>query len=87
MAAGCNMNGDVHDVVNNIVGKVAEQLDALEAAMNIEKEQYLRMKMNEIIPFIEEELATRSWFHKGGAIIRLRYDNQLKQALACPLPY
>ena len=32
MAAGCNMNGDVHDVVNNIVAKVAEQLDALENA-------------------------------------------------------
>ena len=64
-----------------------EQLDALEVAMNIEKEQYLRMKMDEIIPFIEEELATRYWFHKAGVIVRLRYDQQLKQALASPLPY
>mgnify|MGYP002519688119 CR=1 FL=1 len=72
---------------DGLAESMKEQLDALEAAMNIEKEQYLRMKMNEIIPFIEEELATRYWFHKGGAIIRLRYDNQLKQALACPLPY
>lgn len=64
-----------------------EQLDALEAALNIEKEQYLRMKMNEIIPFIEEELAIRYWFHEAGAIVRLRYDKQLKQALESPLPY
>jgi carboxyl-terminal processing protease len=58
-----------------------DQLDALEKSLEIEKEQFLRLKMDEIIPFIEEELATRYWFQEAGVKVRLRYDEQLKKAL------
>jgi carboxyl-terminal processing protease len=58
-----------------------EQLEALEKSLDIEKEQFLRLKMEEIIPFIEEELATRYWFQEAGVKVRLRYDQQLKKAL------
>jgi carboxyl-terminal processing protease len=61
------------------------QLEALEKALDIEKEQFLRLKMDEIIPFIEEELATRYWFQEAGVKIRLRYDEQLKKALEVPM--
>ena len=59
-----------------------EELKALEKALNMEKEQFLRLKKDEIIPFIEEELVTRYWFQEAGIKIRLRYDDQLKKALA-----
>ena len=58
-----------------------DQLDALAKSLEIEKEQFLRLKMDEIIPFIEEELATRYWFQEAGVKVRLRYDEQLKNAL------
>ena len=63
------------------------QLEALEKSIEIEKEQFLRMKMDEIIPFIEEELVIRYWYQKAGVQVRLRYDEQLKNSLAAPLPY
>ena len=63
------------------------QLEALEKSIEMEKEQFLRLKMNEIIPFIEEELTTRYWFQEAGVAIQLRYDNQLKKALASPMPF
>jgi carboxyl-terminal processing protease len=64
-----------------------DQLAALEKSLDIEKEQFLRLKMDEIIPFIEEEIVTRYWFQEAGVKINLRYDDQLKQALVAPLPF
>lgn len=58
-----------------------EQLDALENALNIEKETFLRLKKEEIVPFIEEEIAVRYYFQKAGIAVRLRYDTQLHKAL------
>ena len=57
------------------------ELEAMEKALDMEKEQFLRLKKDEIIPFIEEELATRYWFQEAGVQIRLRYDEQLEKAL------
>ena len=62
----------------------AEQLAALEAVLDIPKEDYLRMKKDEIVPFIEEEIAVRYYFQEAGIAIRLRYDTQLKTALTLP---
>jgi len=59
-----------------------EQLDALENALNMEKETFLRLKKDEIIPFIEEEIAVRYYFQKAGIAVRLRYDTQLHEALS-----
>lgn len=61
------------------------ELDALEKSLNIEKEQFLNMKKAEIIPFIEEEIATRYYYQEGGIKVRLRYDTQLHSALEKPL--
>ena len=66
---------------DGLAESMKEQLDALEKSLEIEKEQFLRLKMEEIIPFIEEELATRYWFQEAGVKVRLRYDEQLKKAL------
>lgn len=62
-----------------------DQLDALEKSLEMEKETFLRLKKDEIIPFIEEEIAVRYYFQQAGVKIRLRYDTQLRQALASPL--
>ena len=61
------------------------ELDALEKALEMDKERFIRLKKDEIVPFIEEELATRYWFQEAGVKVRLRYDQQLKTALTKPL--
>lgn len=58
-----------------------DELDALDKAIDIDKEQFLRMKKDEIIPFIEEEIAVRYYFQEAGVQVRLRYDDQLREAL------
>lgn len=60
---------------------ISAQLDTLENAINIEKEDFLRLKKDEIIPLIEEEIVVRYYFQEAGIGIRLRYDDALKQAL------
>ena len=57
------------------------ELEAMDRALNMEKEQFIRLKKDEIVPFIEEELAVRYYFQRAGVRIRLRYDDQLRQAL------
>ena len=58
------------------------ELDALEKALGMEKEDFLRLKKDEIIPFIEEEIAVRYYFQEAGVKVRIRYDDALRQALA-----
>ena len=60
---------------------MASELNALEKALEMDKEKFIRLKKDEIIPFIEEEIATRYWWQEAGVKIRLRYDEQLKKAL------
>ena len=61
---------------------VKPQLEALEKSLNMEKEEFLRLKKDEIIPFIEEEIVVRYYFQEAGVKIRIRYDDTLRQALA-----
>lgn len=61
---------------------MSEELEALGKALNMEKEEFLRLKKDEIIPFIEEEIVVRYYFQPDGVKIRLRYDDQLREALA-----
>ena len=63
------------------------ELEAMEKALEMDKEKFIRLKKDEIVPFIEEELAVRYWFQEAGIKIRLRYDDQLKQALASPMAF
>ena len=64
---------------------MSEELKAMEKALEMDKERFIRLKKDEIVPFIEEELATRYWFQEAGVKVRLRYDDQLKEALKKPL--
>ena len=58
------------------------QLEALEAKLNMEKEEFLRLMKDEIVPFIEQEIAVRYYFQTAGVEIRIRYDDTLRQALS-----
>ena len=69
---------------DGLADAMAEELNALEKALEMDKERFIRLKKDEIIPFIEEEIATRYWFQEAGVQIRLRYDEQLKKALQSP---
>ena len=60
---------------------VKEQLDIIEKALLIEKEQFIRLKKDEIVPFIEEEIAVRYYFQKAGVKVRLRYDTEVSDVL------
>ncbi len=70
---------------DGLADAMSQELDALEKALEMDKERFIRIKKDEIIPFIEEELATRYWFQEAGVKIRLRYDRQLKEALTKPV--
>ena len=61
------------------------QLEALKKGLEMDKETFLRLKKDEIIPFIEEEIAVRYYYQEAGIFVRLRYDTQLQQALSSPL--
>lgn len=61
-----------------------EELDAMDKALDIDKEQYLRLKKDEIVPLIEEEIVVRYYFQEAGIELRLRYDTELQEALVSP---
>jgi carboxyl-terminal processing protease len=63
---------------------MASELEAMEKAIEMDKERVIRLKKDELVQFIEEEIATRYWFQEAGIQVRLRYDDQLKKALATP---
>ncbi|MBR4774487.1 MAG: S41 family peptidase [Bacteroidales bacterium] len=58
------------------------ELDALQKSLEMDKETFLRLKKDEIIPFIEEEIVVRYYFQEAGIKVRLRYDEQLHKALS-----
>ena len=70
---------------DGLAESMSEELKALEKALEMDKERFIRLKKDEIVPFIEEEIATRYWFQEAGVKVRLRYDAQLWKALEKPL--
>ena len=60
------------------------ELNALQKSLEMDKETFLRLKKEEIVPFIEEEIVVRYYFQQAGIQVRLRYDDQLHQALQQP---
>ena len=70
---------------DGLAESMREELSALEKAMQMDKERFIRLKKDEIIPFIEEELSTRFWYQEAGIRVRLRYDKQLEKALKTPM--
>jgi len=61
--------------------EVKTHLESVEKAINIEKTDFLKLKKDEIIPFIEQEIAVRYYFQKAGVEIRIRNDETLGKAL------
>lgn len=70
---------------DGLAENMKESLDALQKGLDMDKEEFIRLKKDEIIPFIEEEIAVRYYYQEAGVKVRLRYDDQLRQALATPL--
>ena len=64
---------------------MSAEIDALGKALEMDKEHFIRLKKDEIIPFIEEEIAVRYYYQEAGIEVRLRYDDQLEKALEAPL--
>ena len=60
------------------------ELDALRKSLEMDKETFLRLKKEEIIPFIEEEIVVRYYFQEAGVEVRIRNDEQLHKALEVP---
>ena len=63
---------------------MSAELAAMEKSLDMDKETFLRLKKDEIVPFIEEEIAVRYWFQQAGIQVRLRYDDQLAESLTKP---
>ena len=70
---------------DGLAGTMSEQLDALQKAIEMDKETYLRLKKDEIVPLLEERIAARYHFQEAGIRVRLRYDEELKDAMTRPL--
>ncbi len=70
---------------DGLAESMKDELTALEKALEMDKERFIRIKKDEIIPFIEEELAVRYYFQQAGVKVRLRYDDQLRTALTKPM--
>ena len=67
-----------------LADSLAGELDALEKSLDMDKETFLRLKKDEIVPFIEEEILVRYYFQEAGIQSRIRYDEQLHKALEQP---
>jgi len=70
---------------DGIKDSMSSELKALEDKLDMEKEEFLRLKKDEIIPFIENEIAIRYYYQQAGVKVNLRYDDVLKKALESPL--
>ena len=70
---------------DGLADAMTDELKALEKALEMDKERFIRLKKDEIVPFLEEEIATRFWFQEAGVKVRLRYDDQLRTALEKPM--
>ena len=70
---------------DGLADSMKEQVEALDKAIDMDKETFLNLKKDEIIPFIEEEIVVRYYFQEPGIQVRLRTDEQLKEALEKPL--
>ena len=60
---------------------MSAELEALEKAMDTDKASLLKLKKDEIIPCIEEDIVERFYFQEAAVRVRLRYDTQLSKAI------
>ena len=69
---------------DGLADSMKDQMDALGKSLDMDKETFLRLKKEEIIPFIEEEVVVRYYFQEAGCEIQIRYDEALWKALESP---
>jgi len=69
---------------DGLADAVSSELSALEKSLDMDKATFLRLKKDEIIPFIEEEIVARYYFQMASIRVRTRYDQQLHEALKQP---
>lgn len=70
---------------DGMADSMKDEIEALGKKLEIEKREFLLLKKDEIIPFIEEEIVVRYHFQEAGVKVRLRYDTALQEALTKPL--
>lgn len=71
---------DKEEIEDNIPG-IKEALQNILDKLSMSKEEFLRANKKQIKPLIEDDIATKYYFTKGGAESAIRQDNQLKKAL------
>ncbi len=59
-----------------------EEIEALQKKVNMDKATVLRAKKDEILPVLEEEIVTCYYFNRASVPVGLRYDEQLREAVA-----
>lgn len=68
-------------VKDGLQDKASAEIEALQKALEISKEELLWLRKDEVIPWIEEEIAIRYYYQGAGIKIRLRYDREVAEAL------
>ena len=58
------------------------EIEALQKKVNMEKAEVLQAKKAEILPLVEQEIVTCYYFNRASVPIGLRYDEQLREAVA-----
>jgi len=59
-----------------------EEIEALQKKVNMDKATVLRAKKEEILPLVEQEIVTCYYFNSASVPVALRYDDQLREAVA-----
>lgn len=72
---------------DGMADNILPELDAINKAIDLDKEKFLRLKKDELLQFIEEEIVVRYYFQEAGVKIRLKYDKQLDKALEVYTPF
>jgi len=70
---------------DGLADEMSSELEAMEKAIQMDKEKFIRLQREELTPFIEEEIAVRYYYQEAGVKVQLRYDEQLKKALESPV--
>ncbi len=68
-------------VKDGLQDKASAEIEALQKALEISKEELLWLRKDEVTPWIEEEIAVRYYYQGAGIKIRLRYDREVAEAL------
>ena len=57
------------------------EIEALQAKMQMDKADVIRSKKDEILPLLENEVAVRYYFYPAGPAVSLKYDKQMSECL------